>query len=344
MRKGSNPEKLDNFLDCYAYHRVVVPVYIPNFEGYFKDSFEIFKLNIESLLATIHDKTRITIYNNNCISEVKSYIDELYNNHFQIDQVFHSKENLGKINAILASVKGNLEPLITITDSDVLFKHDWQKEVEQVFINFPNAGMVSPVPSSKALKNYTANNWYLGVLGNISLRFETVQDPIAMKKFDNSLGNDFPLYLPVHLDKYLVLNRKGKKAVMGCGHFVATLRRDVFDKGSNSPAFIKIVGGVEGKFIDSPNEGLGFLRLATLGNYAFHLGNVKEDWMFEEYNLLNKRPPNSFISDKKLFNVQSLFKWQIVLGKLTKKVLLNSLIRKKYFKIIGMSRTEDYTL
>lgn len=344
MRIGNNPEKKNNTLDLYAYHRVIVPVYIPNFEGYFKDSFDIFKFNIESLLATVHDKTRITIYNNNCIDEVKNYIDELYKKHAQIDQVFHSKENLGKINAILASIKGNLEPIVTITDSDVLFKHDWQKEVEQVFIDFPNAGMVSPVPGSRAIKNYTANNWYSGILGNISLRFETVRDPGAMKRFDDSLGNHASLYKQIHLEKYLVLNSKGKKAVMGCGHFVATLRREVFDKGSNSPAFIKIVGGVESKFIDNPNERLGFLRLATLENYAFHLGNVKEDWMLKEFNALKSRSPNSFTENPLLFHFKSLSAWKVWIGKLIRKIFLSTYIRNKYFKIIGLKNSEDYSL
>jgi hypothetical protein len=344
MRIGSNPEKKNNTLDLNAYHRVVVPVYIPNFEGYFKDSFEIFKLNVESLLATVHDKTRITIYNNNCTDEVKIYIDGLYAVYSQIDQVFHSKENLGKVNAILAAVKGNLEPLITITDSDVLFKHDWQQEVEKIFVDFPYAGMVSPVPGSKALKNFTANNWYLGVLGKGLIQFEPVQDPIALKKFDTSLGNDFPLYSAEHLSKYLVLTVQDKKAVMGCGHFVATLRREVFDKGSNAPAYIKIVGGVENKFIDLPNEDLGFLRLATLGNYAYHMGNVKEEWMFDEFNSLKNRTSNSFIIDSTLFKGKSFSNWQTLLGKLSRKVFLSKTLKNKYFKRIGLDNPEDYPI
>jgi hypothetical protein len=344
MRIGNNPEKDNNILNLQSYHRVIVPVYIPNFDGYFKDSFQIFKFNIESLLATIHHKTRITIYNNNCVDEVKDYIDQLYNEHVQIDQVFHSKENLGKINAILASVKGNLEPLITITDSDVLFKHDWQKEVEQVFIDFPTAGMVSPVPGSKAIKNFTANNWYSAILGNIALRFEPVREPIAMKMFDNSLGNHVALYKPIHLENYLVLNSNGKKAVMGCGHFVVTMRREVFDKGSDSPAFIKIVGGVENKFIDSPNEHLGFLRLATLGNYAFHLGNIKEDWMQKEFNTLQNRTPNFASENKLLFNFKTLASWKVQVGKLIKKFFLSNYIRNTYFKRIGLKNPEEYSL
>lgn len=289
MRIGINPEKNNKYLTIDNYHRIIVPVYIPHFEGYFEETFEVFKLCIESLLKTVHKKTRITIYNNNCHQLVKDFIDEQYKDSILIDQVFHSKENLGKINAILAASKGNLEPLITITDADVLFKNNWQEAVENTFVNFPEAGMVSPVPSSKVFKMFTANNWYYGFFKG-KLAFEKVEDPEAMHKFDLSLGNKELMYKPIHLDKYLVLTNKqnNAKAVMGCGHFVATLKREVFDKGSNAPAFIKIVGGVERKFIDTPNEELGLLRLATKGNYAYHMGNSTEPWMYEEFNSLIK--------------------------------------------------------
>lgn len=343
MRVGSNPEKFNNEIINKAYHRVVIPVYIPNFEGYFKDAFEIFKLNIESLLLTVHEKTRITIYNNNCVTEVKNYIDTLYASHEVIDQVVHSKENLGKINAILASVKGNLEPLITITDSDVFFKHNWQQAVEEVFLHFPKAGMVSPVPGSKAYSNFTANNWLFGLFRKKGIYFDQVKDPEAMKLFDKSLGNPSPMYKPVHLEKYLVLNNRGNKAVMGCGHFVATLKREVFDEGSNSPAFIKIQNGVENKFIDIPNEKLGYLRLATLNNYAYHLGNVSEKWMHEEFEKIRIHKKNNYYLSKidpiyaKPFSPLAVF-----LGKALKKVLLHKFIKATFFSKKGLKTNVDY--
>ncbi|WP_339836293.1 glycosyltransferase family A protein [uncultured Flavobacterium sp.] len=291
MRIGSNPEKNNKEIFVDNYHRVIVPVYIPNFEGYFANLFEVFKLCLESLLLTSHTKTRITIYNNNSHPDVKNYIDAKYRDFELIDQVFHSKENLGKINAILAASKGNIEPLITITDADVLFKNDWQKVIESTFVNFPEAGMVSPVPSSKVFKMFTANNWYYGFFKG-KLTFEKVEDPDAMHKFDLSLGNKELMYKPIHLEKYLVLKNNKGSAVMGCGHFVATLKREVLDKGSNVPAFTKIGGGVERLFIDTPNEELGFLRLATKGNFAYHMGNSAETWMNEEFNSLIKNNEN----------------------------------------------------
>ncbi|MCF6182888.1 glycosyltransferase family 2 protein [Lutibacter sp.] len=341
MRIGQNPEKENKDIKIENYHRIIVPVYIPNFEGYFSNSLDIFKLCIESLLLTVHAKTRITIYNNNSHKLVKEYIDLKYSESKFIDQVFHSKENLGKINAILAASKGNLEPLITITDADVLFKNGWQKAVEKVIVNFPEAGMVSPVPSSKVYKMFTSNNWYYGFFkGN--LLFQNVIDAEAMHKFDLSLGNDKLMYKPIHLKKYLVIrNKKNKQeAVMGCGHFVATLKREVFDYGSNKPAFVKIVGGVERIFIDTPNEKLGLLRLATKENYAYHMGNKIENWMYEEFSKLKTHTiDNSYKATD--FKFKPVSKIGMLIGKLLLKIISrSSLLEIKLLNYLGLDNKE----
>jgi hypothetical protein len=340
MRIGINPEKENKEIKDKIYHRVVVPVYIPDFEGYFAGAFEVFKLCLESLLLTVHSQTRITIYNNNCHKDVKTYIDKKYYESEYIDQVFHSKKNVGKINAILASVKGNLEKLITVSDADVFFKNGWQFGVEKLFVNFPEAGMISPVPSSKSMLSYTSNNWFYSLFkGNLS--FEKVLDPKAMHRFDLSLGNKQRLYKPIHLKKYLVLTNKknNSQAVMGCGHFVATVHRVVFDKGSSEPAFFKISNGVESKFIDIPNEKLGFLRLATKENLAFHMGNFTEPWMFEEFRTLKKEISNGIDSSNlvsKSFNKKATF-----IGKLYRRMLKIKVFRNLLFRRFGI---KDYPI
>ncbi len=341
MRIGNNPEKNSANLKVDNYHRVIVPVYIPNFEGYFRESFEIFKLCIESLLLTIHDKTRITIYNNNSHETVKNYIDLKYSENESIDQVFHSKENLGKINAILAAAKGNLEPIITITDSDVLFKHNWQKASEDIFLNFPHAGMVSPVPSSIAFNTYTANNWIYGLFCG-KVFFGNVLDPIGLQRFDDSLGNSTKFYKKIHLEKYLILKNKTnkKEAVFGCGHFVATLRREVFDKGSSDPAFIKIQKGVESKFIDIPNEKLGFLRLATKDNYAYHMGNTIESWMLEEFEGLKNVQANEYATFTQFNNTKQYSPLFIKIGIIIGKILRIKKVKQQFLRFKGLTKNE----
>ena len=341
MRIGSNPEKENKSIVLENYHRVIVPVYIPNFEGYFEHSFDGFKLCMESLLKTVHTKTRITIYNNNCHPSVKEYIDEQFENSIYIDQVFHSKENLGKINAILAASQGNLEPLITITDADVLFQQGWQAAIEDVFVNFPEAGMVSPVPSSKALTNHTASTWFYGFFKG-KLEFQKVLNPEAMHLFDLSLGNEKLMYDAIHLENYLVLKNKNNlgEAVVGCGHFAATLKREVLDLGPKEPAFIKIDGGVEQNYIDIPNDSLGYLRLATKGNFAYHIGNKTEPWMTELVSNLSPETSNgidsSKILDKKIGPISRK------IGGLILRLMSNKKTRNLFFKKFGLQNPSNY--
>jgi hypothetical protein len=294
-------------------------------------------------LLTIHSKTRITIYNNNCHPDVKNYIDKKYSESNFIDQVFHSKENLGKINAILAASKGNLEPLITITDADVLFKNGWQEAVEKVILGFPEAGIVSPVPASRAYKTNTSNNWGYSIF-KAKLSFQNVLDKQALINFDRSLGNDKKLYDQIHLEKHLIIESKKTKtqAVMGCGHFVATVRREVFDKGTSEPAFIKIQNGVESKFIDIPNEEMGFLRLATKDNYAYHLGNTKEEWMFEEFKKLKLSQPVVSIDGYDFNRVKGVSMLCRFNGRIIVKLLSKKKIKKCYFNYLGLNSKDDY--
>lgn len=338
MRFGINPAKENRNITLDNYHRVVIPVYIPNFEDYFAEAFDIFKMCIESLLDTIHEKTRVTIYNNASHQLVKNYIDDLYRKHESIDQVFHSKVNLGKINAILASVKGNVESLITITDADVLFKFGWQSEVEKLYNAFPEAGMISPVPSSKSAGHFTSNVWAKFFFKG-KIAFDDVVDPDGLHKFDLSIseGRSQPLYDAIHYKKYItVKSTNGTKACVGCGHFVATMRREVFDKGSNSPSFIKIHGGIDNKYIDIPNEQLGYLRLATKGNFAFHMGNKLEPWMLEELNNLQQIRQSSTPKPISIGNSRPVSFLYRRIALVFKYLLYNSYSRQLLFQSMGM--------
>ena len=49
MRLGNTPTKEKPELTDYLRHRVIIPVYIPTLEGYYKDALAILKLCLESL-------------------------------------------------------------------------------------------------------------------------------------------------------------------------------------------------------------------------------------------------------------------------------------------------------
>ncbi|WP_026726849.1 glycosyltransferase family A protein [Flavobacterium sasangense] len=282
MRVGFNPNK-DKVLPKSDYtHQVVVPVYIPHQNDYFKDSFQILQLCLESLFKTCHDKTYITVVNNGSCIEVVNYLNQLQQE-LKIQEVIHTSA-IGKLNAILKGLSGHQFPLITITDADVLFINHWQKATYEIFEAFPKAGIVSPSPNPKMLRYYTAN-----VIGTTffskKATFTSVKAKEDMIAFAKSIGNE-SLYKPVHLEKQLTITKESTSALIGAGHFVATYKGVSFNKLKQRFSKFSLGGDSEEFLLDKPATDLGLWRLSTQNNYAFHLGNVKEEWMQDKLDTL----------------------------------------------------------
>jgi hypothetical protein len=285
MRVGFNPNKDKELLQSDFFHQIIIPVYIPNQEEYFKDSFNVLKLCLQSLFKTTHDKTYFTIINNGSCEEVVAYLNTLHQQE-KIHEIIHTTA-IGKLNAILKGVSGHSFSLVTITDADVLFLNNWQQASYDVFEAFPKAGAVSTTPSSKVLKQYTAH-LLISKLFSKKLQFVNVINPYAMINFAKSIGNP-NFYNETHLKKYLTLSKGTTKAVVGAGHFVATYRGSVFDTVKYTHSSFALGGNSEVLLLDKPVDDLGYWRLSTSENYTYHMGNVKEVWMDDEIEKLKER-------------------------------------------------------
>jgi hypothetical protein len=282
MRVGFNPHRNKPIEEIYFSHQVIIPVYIPNQEGYFKDSLRIFQMCVQSLLNTIHIKTFVTIVNNGSCADVTQYLNELQADE-KIHELIHT-ENIGKLNAVLKGVVGNTIELVTIADADVLFLKDWQKETLAVYNNFPKAGVVGVVPQFRNF-SHLCGNIILEKLFSKKLRFTTVKNPEALKKFNASIGaNDD--YNKAYLKWNLTIEKNSHLAIVGSGHFVATYRRELFSQLKTYLAF-KLGGDSERYFDELPLK-KGLWRMTTNDNFAYHMGNVLEDWMEAETNKKSK--------------------------------------------------------
>lgn len=273
MRKGLNPNK-DQYLEFFKFtHQVIIPVYIPNEEGYFKDSFKIFKLCLKSLFQTIHDKTFITVVNNGSGSFVYEYVNELFISK-KIHEVIHT-ENVGKLNAILKGLVGHNISLITISDADTLFLPDWQTETFKIFNSVPKAGVVGLTPQFKMYEAYCGNIIFENLL-NKKMQFIPVKSPNALINFYDSIGWERN-YNQDYLKFGLGLIYENLKCYIGSGHFVATYKKDIFDE---LKSFIEFkLGGESEKYLDVAPLKKGYWRLTTYDNFAFHMGNKHELWM-----------------------------------------------------------------
>jgi Glycosyl transferase family 2 len=296
MRIGSNPTKENNKLDAKYYHRIIMPVYVPNLDGYFSRSLEILKMALDSLLHTIHDRTAITVIDNACCEEVRQLLGE-YHAKGLIDQLIVNKDNNGKIDPLLSAARGTYEPLITITDNDVLFLPGWITEVEKSIEAFPEIGLVSPCPVPVMWHYYTSTVLLSNILriksGPLLRKEELMNFPISVGRLD--MYNKRPNLL----EKQNYLERKGVKVVVGAGHFVATLRREVFDYAPRVPSLKKIVGGSERNYIDVPVDRGCFFRVGTSRILAHHMGNIPEQWMLDEFEKIkNEDTPPAYFKDR----------------------------------------------
>lgn len=304
MRVGLNPHKDKPQEKSEYLHQIIIPVYIPNQQDYFKDSFEILKLCLESLFTTIHNKTFLTIVNNGSGDFVKDYLNELLNEN-KIQELIHT-QNIGKLNAILKGLAGNDIELVTISDADVLFLPNWQSETVKVFSQIPKAGVVGIVPQFKTYETNCGPVLFDNFFSK-KLKFIPVKNVNSLCKFYDSIGWDRSYnqdYLKYNLGMEITPNLT---VLLGSGHFVATYKKDIFQ---NIKTYLGYkLGGISEAYLDTLPLEKGYWRLTTSDNYAFHMGNVYEEWMKIDYNnqVEIKNPQANFHKNK----VESKFSYFI---------------------------------
>ena len=328
MRQGWNPEKGAKKLDLATHHRVIVVVFIPNDKGFYQKSFEVFKTCLDSLATTINSDSVITVVNNGSFDKVTDFL-AAYLKTGKIDTVIHHKNNIGKIDALIGAARGVREQLITFSDADILFLKGWQENVEEVFCNFKNTGSVSPIPSRLGLFAWTSS-----VLANVlthKIKFKYEQIPENFEPFNRylesinwGLENNPNNLWPV------VLSKKSK-AIVGSGHQVLTVLREiVLNYAPKKPSLTLVGGDSELKYVDKPIDVARKMRLSTYNNYAYHMGNEIEPWMNEAYlksfetfkKIQIDKNTIALISPKQ----QTFFKYKIY--------AIRKLIVKKLFKIL----------
>lgn len=331
MRKGNNPQKEAVSNSNEFTHHVVMPVYIPSLEDYYKESLEILKMSIGSLEKTVHEKTFISIINNGSCAEVAHYLDKLHYSKV-IHELVHTT-NIGKINAILKGIAGHQMPFVTITDADILFKNDWQEETQKIFNVFPKVGVAGIIPQFKMFSTYSSNLIFDRFF-NKTLMFTEVLNPKAMELFYKSIGWDNS-YNPDYLKKNLTLRSKKCHAIVGSGHAVATYKKEIFKNLLGTTSKFKLGGDSEIEFLDKTVLKFDGWRLTTAENYAYHMGNKSEKWMNEELNSLkqNRSIPQTSILHSKL-NLKPIT--YLIKVKIFKRLLKTKTIYRLFLRLKGL--------
>ncbi len=279
MRDGTNAAKTSPDLPPVGAHRVVVPVYIPNEDGYFRDARNVLRLSLASLRKTAAGKANITLVSNGSTDRVNDELREQYREGW-IDQLVINRRNWGRIDAVVAAARGSFEPLVTISDGDVLFRSGWIEAIEDLFTRFPECGAAAPVPMPFALW-YNTSATILGALSRGELSFDKVVPDHDLDRFAESVGRP-DIFPPETRAAQLIVNRGGTVACVGCGHFIYTVRREIVAGMPAQPALRPLGGRGSARWLDEPPDRAGFWRLSTTRAYAWHMGNCAEPWMVEE--------------------------------------------------------------
>lgn len=319
-------------------HRVIIPLYIPNEEGYYTDAFRIFELCLFSIRKTALSPIKISVISNGSNDSVNIKLMNLQNeNH--IDELIVEKENIGKINSILKALRTAEERLITITDADVLFLNNWEKEIIIAFESFPKAGMISPVPMYRTQLRLTSNIWKRYLFSK-RLKFSPVKNPEALTRFAKSIS--WPGLSEKLKDVVATLKAKNDVlAVIGNSHFVGTYKREVFNKLPKFNSKFKLGGNSESLYLDKPVLKYGGYRLATYDNYAYHLGNSLEPWMEEEFTRLNDE--NKVYNDFKQLKLLKKNTINYFLSeKMFKKLFYSKHFKKYIYRMKGLNKEQIY--
>lgn len=324
MRVGSNPQKQERKITMTTHHRVVVVVYIPNEEGFYKDSFEVFKMCIDSLVSTLNSKAALTIVNNGSHKKVADFLNT-YLEEKKIDTLILHNTNIGKIDALIGAARGAREKYITLADSDILFGKGWQEKVEEVFAGFPNVGSVSPIPVRIGLLSGTSSVLKYVLLGKIKCMFIPIPENfVGYNRYLKSINWGFE---EKNNNLWPVVEKNGLRAVIGSGHQVLSVDRDILFTTTPSNPSLTLVGNLsEHNYVDVPIDKAGKLRLSTYNNYAFHMGNKLESWMVEiqknnAENVGDKEVGCVIVSPSPdLFNTKIRNKWYVLKKMFLKKM------------------------
>lgn len=335
MRSSNNPSKEQILLKKNTLHRVIIPLFIPYEDSYYKDAWKIFNFCLNSLIKTSKTQLVVSVISNGCCESVNNRLYALFEKNL-IDELIMEREPIGKINSILKVLRSVEEPLITITDADVLFLNGWEEAILNVFNSFPKAAAVCPTPVFRKHNNYTYNIWF-DYLFSKKLKFTEVPNPEAMTKFANSIG--WPWLDNKYKDVFLTLEaNNGLKAMVGCSHFAATYKKEIFNDLPKNNSMYQLGGDSEGVYLDIPGLKYDGYRLSTVENYAYHMGNAYEDWFLEEFDKLVNIPKNEIKTTYTKLRKNKL-KYYIK-SKLFKKLIGFKLFKIWFYKSKGLSNEQ----
>ena len=280
MRVGRNPKKEDPEKIVYKPHRLIIPVFIPDLEGFHKEALEVFKYCFKSIIESVDPEyTNISIIDNNSCIEVRNYLEGILKEG-KIDRLIINYRNYGKVHPIISEARASSEEFITFSDADIYYLPGWVENMFRVFHLFPKAGAVATLVNPTLYKYCNDCCLIDNMIPFNRIKKGKVSDSKAIEINTGIFSEEHygvkDERIPKEiLDYQFYLQKDGYNVLIGCGHQSVTIRRDVLFSDIHKKVVyvfyekMRLEYNNYDKYVDLN----GFWRLSTSDNYAFHIGN-----------------------------------------------------------------------
>lgn len=271
-RHGKNPMHLTRRLAPPAPVTLTTVVYIPELQGYWSESLEVLKLCLRSLRTSVETPFELLVLDNGSCVEVRNWLEERFAER-EIDQLFLSRRNLGKVgawNLLFAAAGGEL---VAYTDSDVYFLPGWLEATRALFDAYPQAGAVTAQAMSRDL-SLLCRSTLEGAAADPETEWQEGEDLVPARFVASHLcglgetPERFARRIPRRRD--VRLRRRGVEAFASSAHFQFTSPREVLR--SLFPLPTSVPFGDDNVF-DARLDEAGYWRLSTLDYFVHHMGN-----------------------------------------------------------------------
>jgi len=273
MRKGQNPAKMG--LQAYKPSQlgIILLVYIPQEEGYFTNSLDIFKYQLASIYRNTAQEFDLYVFDNGSCRAVRSALQTLLMDGW-IDWLTLSGHNIGKTGAMNWAFRAMPNELICYSDGDVYFRPGWYEQSLNILNTFPSCGMVTAQPcyfDSLAGKGQA----HLALHEMPQIETSTrLADHTATEEYVRSIGDNPELRTRYEKHEWQIVRNSvmDTEAILGATHFQFLAQKTVLEQITPLPAIYGLNREDDYQIIARIDH-LGLLQLSTITPYVYHMGN-----------------------------------------------------------------------
>jgi glycosyltransferase involved in cell wall biosynthesis len=311
MRVGQNPAKSVHGVPQPADVSVAVAVYIPFIGGYYRDSLEVLKLCLESIIENSEMLIDLMVFDNDSCPEVQEYLLEL-KARGDIQYLILSEKNVGKIGAwnyLFGAAPGKY---IAYADGDVFHYPGWLGPQIEALEKFPNAGMVTGMPLLALEEKSSATIAWAEKTEGVKYERGHFLSWEDFWRHGGTLGNSEEDTRQFYDENPIVRIESGRRQYYaGAGHFQFAARKEILQQFFPLQAD-RPMGQV--RQLDDAINQAGYLRLSTLNYLVQHIGNELPDDRSDEGILafLEASPVQKTVAKKSFWDwkiFQKLLHW-----------------------------------